>query len=92
MPIRWYGTSDQSDPLNAHFSRIVNFVLHAMGFAAVNSGLWLAQQIRHPWNNLNWFTEIWLLVLIGHFVFVVSKRPGKTDERISMSVNTGDEQ
>ena len=75
MPIKWYGTADNDNPTYRHFSRIVNFVLHAMAFSALNSGLWFWQQVRHPWNHLNWFTEAWLIVLLGHLVLVISKRP-----------------
>ncbi len=75
MPIKWYGSGDQSDPTYQHFSRVVNLILHAMTFAALNSGLWLFQQIRHPWAHLNWFTDIWLLALLSHLLIVISKRP-----------------
>ena len=75
MPIRWYGSGDPNDPLYKHFSRIVNLTLHAMAFAAVNSGLWFWQQIRHPWGHLNWFTEIWLLGLMLNLLLVVRARP-----------------
>ncbi len=77
MPIRWYGTSDSNDPIYRHFDRIVNLTLHAMTFAALNSGLWFFQQIRHPWTKLDLFTEIWLLGLLVHLVVVVIKRPEK---------------
>ena len=76
MPIRWYGTGDQTDPVYLHFSRIVNLTIHAMAFAAINSGLWFFQQIRHPWSHLNWFSEFWLIGLIVHLAIVLSKRPG----------------
>ncbi len=75
MPIKWYGSGDNSNPTYAHFSRVVNLVLHGMGFAAVNSGLWFYQGLSHPWRNLNVFTEIWLLALMIHLVYVISKRP-----------------
>ena len=74
MPIRWYGTSDQEDPLYKHFSRIVNFTLHAMAFAAVNSTLWFLQEMRHPWTHLDLVTELWLLLLVGHLGFVIFKK------------------
>ncbi len=75
MPIKWYGTANKSDPTYKHFERIVNFTLHAMGFAALNSGLWFIQKLRHPWEHLNWFTDAWLVVLIAHLVFVISRKP-----------------
>ena len=76
MPIRWYGTGDSNDPLYRHFSRIVNLTIHAMSFAALNSGLWFFQKINHPWSHLNWFTEVWLVLLLGHLFIVISLRSG----------------
>ena len=75
MPIRWYGTGDNTDPRYRHFSRIVNFTLHAGAFAAVNSGLWFVQSMRHPWNHLDLFTEMWLAALVIHLVVVLKQRP-----------------
>ena len=75
MPIRWYGTGDPNDPIYRHFSRIVNLTIHAMFFAALNSGLWFFQKINHPWSHLNWFTEVWLGFLLVHLFVVISLRP-----------------
>ncbi len=75
MPLRWYGNGDLSDPIYLHFSRIVNFTIHAMAFAAVNSGLWLAQQIRHSWPQLQFFTGVWMLLLLAHLTYVMIRRP-----------------
>ena len=52
MPIRWYGPANPDDPTYQHFERIVNLTLHAALFAAVNSGLWFVQGLRHPWSHL----------------------------------------
>ena len=75
MPIRWYGTGDKTDPRYRHFSRIVNFTLHAGAFAAVNSGLWFVQSMRHPWNHLDLFTELWFAALVIHLIVVLKQRP-----------------
>ncbi len=75
MPIRWYGTGDNTDPRYKHFSRIVNFTLHAGAFAAVNSGLWFVQSMRHPWNHLDLFTELWFAALVIHLIVVLKQRP-----------------
>lgn len=83
MPIKWYGTSDKSDPTYKHFSRIVNLTLHAMSFGAINSGMWFFQQVKHPWEHLNWFTDAWLVVLLVHLGFVISKRPGAVENQSS---------
>ncbi len=86
MPIRWYGTGDPKDPLYLHFSRIVNLTLHAMAFGALNSGLWFWQRIRQPWSHLDWFTEVWLVFLVMHLVFVILKRPGDDQEDSSLKI------
>ncbi len=75
MPIRWYGTGDNTDPLYRHYSRIVNFTLHAGAFVAVSSGLWFVQSMRHPWNHLDLFTEIWFVALLIHLGVVLKRRP-----------------
>ncbi len=80
MPLRWYGNGDPNDPLYLHFSRIVNFTIHAMAFAAINSGLWLAQQIRHDWPQLKWLTGIWLVLVVSHLILVIIRRPSKPDD------------
>ena len=75
MPIRWYGNGDNTDPRYRHYSRIVNFTLHAGAFVAVSSGLWFVQSMRHPWNHLGLFTEIWIAALLVHFTVVLKQRP-----------------
>ncbi len=80
MPIRWYGNADSNDPLYKHFSRIVNFTIHAMAFAALNSGLWFFEKIRHQWSHLEFFTLTWLGLLVTHLVIVILMRPGKSSE------------
>ena len=74
MPIRWYGPADPDDPLYRHFERIVNLTLHAALFAAVNSGLWFLQGLRHPWSHLGWLTIGWAGLLAIHAAVVVVKR------------------
>jgi hypothetical protein len=75
MPIRWYGPADPDDPTYRHFERIVNLTLHAALFAAVNSGLWFLQELRHPWSHLDWLTLGWAGVLLTHGSVVVLQRP-----------------
>ncbi len=82
MPLKWYGNGDQTDPIYLHFSRIVNFTIHAMAFAALNSGLWLVQGIRHQWPQLQWLTSIWLILLLAHLLFVILKRPSSADKSL----------
>ncbi len=75
MPIRWYGPANPEDPTYRHFNRIVNLVLHAMVFAAVNSGLWFVQGMRQPWTHLAWLTEAWAAVLQLQLLMVLLRRP-----------------
>lgn len=75
MPIRWYGPANPEDPRYRHFERIVNLTLHAALFAALNSGLWVVEGLRHPWQHLPWFTLTWLGVLLAHTAVVVALRP-----------------
>ena len=79
MPIRWYGPANPEDPTYRHFERIVNFCVHAGVFAAVNSGVWFVQEMRHPWNGLSWFTGLWLAALLVQFSVVLIKRPRRSD-------------
>ena len=80
MPIRWYGPADPADPTYRHFERIVNLTLHAMLFAAINSGLWVVEGLRHPWDHLAPFTLAWLLLLLVHASVVVWRRPGPAED------------
>ena len=75
MPIRWYGPADPSDPTYRHFERIVNLTLHGALFAAVNSGLWVVEGLRHPWPHLEWLTLPWAVGLLLHATVVVWMRP-----------------
>ena len=79
MPIRWYGPANPDDPTYRHFERIVNLCLHAGVFAAINSGVWFVQEMRHPWQGLPWFTGVWLSALLIHLSIVVIKRPQRSD-------------
>jgi hypothetical protein len=46
-----------------------------MVFAALNSGLWFVQGMRHPWPHLAWLTEGWSALLVLHLLSVVLRRP-----------------
>jgi hypothetical protein len=78
MPIRWYGPADPADPTYRHFERIVNLTLHASLFAAVNSGLWFVQGLRHPWAHLSVLTLAWGGGLLLHASVVLLLRPRTT--------------
>jgi len=80
MPIRWYGPADPTDPTYRHFERVVNLTLHAALFAALNSGLWFLQELRHPWTHLAWLSLGWGALLLVHGSVVVLLRPRATDQ------------
>ena len=77
MPIRWYGPADKNDPTYCHFERIVNFCLHAGIFAAVNSGAWFVQGMRHPFadSTLTWVSGGWFTLLVAQLISVIVQRP-----------------
>ena len=81
MPIRWYGPANPEDPTYRHFERIVNFCVHAGAFAALNSGVWFVQGIRHPFPDsvLPWVSGLWAVLLVGQLIRVVLLRPQKAD-------------
>ena len=77
MPIRWYGPADPDNPTYRHFERVVNFCLHAGVFAAVNSGTWFVQEMRHPFadGTLPWISGGWLALLLAQLISVIVQRP-----------------
>jgi hypothetical protein len=46
-----------------------------MVFAACNSGLWVLQGLRHPWDHLGWFSGTWAVLLLVHASVVIRLRP-----------------
>jgi hypothetical protein len=80
MPIRWYGPADPTNPTYRHFERVVNLTLHGALFAAVNSGLWFVQELRHPWQHLAWVSLLWGAGLLAHASVVVLLRPRATNQ------------
>ena len=77
MPIRWYGPADPEDPTYRHFERIVNLCLHGGIFAAVNSGGWFLQEMRHPFpaGSLTGITGLWATLWLGQLIWVILQRP-----------------
>ena len=57
----------------------MNLTLHAGVFAAVNSGLWFVQGMRHPWTHLAWLTEAWLVLWIIQLLSVLVQRPTEAE-------------
>ena len=81
MPIRWYGPANTEDPTYRHFNRIVNLVLHGMVFAALNSGLWFVQEMRHPFpaGSLTWVPSLWAALWLGQLIWVILQRPNPAE-------------
>ena len=81
MPIRWYGPADPNDPTYRHFERIVNACLHGGVFAAVNSGAWFVQEMRHPFpdGTLPWITGVWLGLFSVQLISVILQRPSAAE-------------
>ena len=77
MPLRWNGEPDPSDPRYQDLSRRLDFAVHLAFYAAINSGLWFVQQIRHPWQHLTWLSLVWLLGLVLHLTVVLRMRAGR---------------
>jgi hypothetical protein len=77
MPIRWYGPANPEDPTYRHFERVVNLTLHGALYAAFNSGLWVVQELRHPWAHLPWLSLGWLALLLVHAGVVIALRPAR---------------
>ena len=74
MPLRWIGKPDPADPRYQDLERRVNLALHGALYAALNSGLWFIQMLRHPWNHPGWFSLTWLLALLVHLAIVAQRR------------------
>jgi len=48
-----------------------------MVFAAVNSGGWFLQEMRHPFpdGSLTWVTSLWASLWLGQLIWVILQRP-----------------
>ena len=46
-------------------------------FAAVNSGSWFLQEMRHPFpgGSLTWVTSLWATLWLGQLIWVILQRP-----------------
>ncbi len=74
MPLRWIGEPDPEDLRYQDLERRVNLALHGALYAALNSGLWFTQLLRHPWSHLGWFSLVWLLALLVHLAVVAQRQ------------------
>ena len=55
----------------------MNLCLHGGIFAAVNSGSWFLQEMRHPFpsGSLTWVTGLWATLWLGQLIWVILQRP-----------------
>jgi hypothetical protein len=74
MPPRWPRKPDRkTDPAYRRLDDRMNFAVHVAVFLASNSGLWffdVLKQAQWPWAK--WVTGLWLLILLGHFVYIAA--------------------
>lgn len=63
---------DPQDPEYQQIEQNVNAVLHAMGFAAIATGIWFFQELyRADWAWSAPFLSWWSVVLFGHTHVVI---------------------
>ena len=71
MPPRWSRKPDRRDPEYRKLDDRMNFAVHVATFACINSGAWFARQVQQAdWTWTTWLTGAWLLVLLGHAVYI----------------------
>ncbi len=64
---------DPQDPAYQRLENRINFGVHCALFAAVNSGTWFGRNIlAADWNWTVFMTAIWLTVIMGHGIWLVS--------------------
>jgi hypothetical protein len=73
MPPRWPRKPDRNDPAYRRLDDRMNFAVHVAAFLACNSGVWFVHNFRHAtWVWISWFTGIWAIVLLIHFVYIAA--------------------
>lgn len=73
MPPRWPRKPDRNDPEYRKLDDRMNFAIHVGLFLATNSGVWFVHNLKNAeWNWITWFTGIWALILIIHFVYIAA--------------------
>jgi hypothetical protein len=72
MPPRWPRKPDRAnDPAFRKLDDRMNFAVHVAFFIACNSGVWFFHNLKNAdWNWIVWFTGIWGLALLLHFVYI----------------------
>ena len=73
MPPRWPRQPDRKDPAYRRLDDRMNFAVHVATFIASNSGVWFVHNLKQAdWEWISWFTGIWGLVLLLHFIYIVA--------------------
>jgi hypothetical protein len=71
MPPRWPTKPDRQDPAYRKIDDRMNFAVHVAIAATINSGLWFAYNLKAAnWEWLPWVTVSWLVVLLGHLIYI----------------------
>ncbi|NMG10133.1 2TM domain-containing protein [Brasilonema sp. UFV-L1] len=71
MPPRWPRTPDRKDPAYRKLDDRMNFAVHVAVFALFNSGLWFFDNFNSAtWEWLPWLTAGWIVVLLGHLIYI----------------------
>lgn len=82
MPPRWPREPDRND---ADFRRLddrMNFAVHVAFSAACNSGMWFVHNFQKAtWSWTPWVTGVWLLVLVGHGLYIFAIADYSTESK-----------
>lgn len=75
MPLSLSKPPDPRDPEYQRLERRVNFALHVGIFAATVSGMWFVRSVLYAdWDWTTQVTGIWALLLLGHAIWVFTKK------------------
>jgi hypothetical protein len=78
MPPKLSRPPDPNDPEYQSLERRINFALHVGIFAASNSFIWFVRSITYAnWEWTLWLTSGWIVLLVGHGSWLISKEKGK---------------
>ncbi len=73
MPPRWPRKPDRADADYRRLDDRKNFALHVMIFLCLNSGVWFVYNLKQAdWTWPVWFTGIWGIILLIHFVYIAA--------------------
>lgn len=93
MPPRWPRQPDRRDPAFRRLDDRMNFAVHVAVFAAINSGLWFFQNLQRSstWPLVPWLTVGWLLLLVGHgiYIFAIANYSAADASSPTQSLETG---